>query len=648
MAFVRVSPAYRDVLARQGLASAEDFLHLAGVIYSGHPDRHVILVTLGDGPEALPVFLKKEHRVPWRDRLANAWAGSGLVSQSWREFQLLQTLRDAGIGCPEPLAVGEADGRAFLLLRAVEGSQDLRTFLHEHAGQPRLRRMVARQLGQAVARIHRAGFNHPDVFSKHVLAHWDHARGMAEFHFLDWQRSRCRRRLSWARRWRDLAALDATLASDLASAGDRLACLEAYLGSCGKAGGSLRRAVRGVRRHTAALLRRRRIRELRQPPLPAGAQDLVWLAGEALCVTREFRDALQGQTPPYLLLAESVRPLQDVHRARVPVPGSGWADLVRRSASRPWRWLWSRLRGRPLPSPELEQAATLFRLQRYGLTTPTLLAVGQQHVRPWRTESFLLTQAPEATVGLGDWLASQAGRRRWQVLRAAGEALRRMHEAGCYLDSSSAEDIAELFRVPSESSAPEGRQLLARGVSPWEGGPESGFSPEGAAEAGQGWGFCRPSGPENVSGAVASQGLTPLANDCRPSGAENQGRAGGQTSPLVILGSAAGIRKCHRPSEARAQADLSKIHACLGLLAGGTDALRFFFAYLGRRGWTPKARALARLLLRAPGPLGGLWYERYPLASPGPRRPPAAASPRLAAPGRCRLARAHHGGRPHG
>src|SRR5207244_12712781 len=40
------------------------------------------------------------------------------------------------------------------------------------------------------------------------------------------------------------------------------------------------------------LLERRRIREMRQPLLPLGAQNLIWLKSEELLVTRDFQNEL--------------------------------------------------------------------------------------------------------------------------------------------------------------------------------------------------------------------------------------------------------------------------------------------------------------------------------------------------------------------
>src|SRR5205807_1849887 len=83
----------------------------------GHPDRQAARLTLGAGAEAVAVYLKREHRVPWPVRLANALAGFGFVSRSLREARTLQALGREAIAAPEWLAAGEdGRGRAFLLV----------------------------------------------------------------------------------------------------------------------------------------------------------------------------------------------------------------------------------------------------------------------------------------------------------------------------------------------------------------------------------------------------------------------------------------------------------------------------------------------------------------------------------------------------
>jgi tRNA A-37 threonylcarbamoyl transferase component Bud32 len=406
MAFVEINPKYQDLLCRHGLVGADEFLQLPSVVISGHPDRHVAQVTLGHGPEAVTAFLKREHRVCWKDRLANACAGFGFASKAVHEALLLQLLPRGGVGCPEWLAFGEDDrGRAFVLVRELTGCRDLRVFLEERQGAtPGQRYRFARRLGEALARMHAAGFDHPDLYAKHVLVE-PHTEAI---YLLDWQRSHYRTAIGWRRRRRDLAALHATLADRLVRPRERLACLRAYLRASGRP--LMSGDLRLIGRFADALLRRRHVREQHQTPLGTGTQNLIWLNGEALCVTREFWARCGGELPAWLAACGAAPLAGRLVSAQVELPDGGRAVLVRRRRFQPLRWLWGRLRRRRPASPELRQAGMLFRLQRHGVPTPRLLAVGQRETAPGWLESFLLVEPLPDAAPLGDWLSNSEDR----------------------------------------------------------------------------------------------------------------------------------------------------------------------------------------------------------------------------------------------
>lgn len=455
MKFIDINPRYGAFLHRHGLDSPDRILAHPAVTVSGHPDRNVNRLTLGRDSDALAVFLKREHRFSWKDRLANAWMGSGYISRSYREYLLLQELRQAGIPCPEAVAAGEDDrGQAFLLIKEVQDARDLRAYLEDLPPGVE-RRAFARRLGQELAQIHAAGFDHPDLYTKHVLVRPDDG----SVFFLDWQRSRRWNHLSWRRRARDLALLDATLADHLASEGDRLRCLRAYFQSwvdteVGKNTArisipSFSHFAKRIYLRRRRLQRHRRIRELRQPPLATSYQDLIRIDGESLCVAQTFFATFKCQIPDFLV-TPSHAPWSHVE-----LEVNGWsAHFAQRRESGFLRWLWSRLRGRPFTSPEVRQATTLFRLQRFGLQTPQMLAYGQKFPRPWLSESFLLTEKIGGSVDLFTWLRERpAGlfsvrenHKRRQVLRDAGAALRLLHQADCFLYEE-ASDVGSLFHI---------------------------------------------------------------------------------------------------------------------------------------------------------------------------------------------------------
>ncbi len=460
MAFL-VHPRYRHLLHQCGLATAEDILRLSGVIYGGHPHRHVARVTLGDGPNAIGAFLKKEHRVPLRDRWANAWAGFGFVSKSVREMKLLLSLAEEGLDAPEVLAAGESKGRAFLLLHEVEGAVDLRQFLVRHPS-PRDRNAVLRQLARALARLHDAGFAHSDLYAKHVLVRREQSG--YRLCVLDWQRSRRRGSISWDQRCRDLACLDATLAGSLASDRLRLAFLRQYVqrtrGAHPRKGCHERETqalARRIRELSRGLLQRRKIREQRQPPLKTGKQNLIWLDGEALCVTRQYLQQVEGHVPAWLRAPTKDDMAANAEETRTMVDAGGIVlRFVRRRSNGFWTWLTSKLRCRRFGSPELEQAAAIFRLERHGITCPRLLAVGQRCRRPWQIESFLLTEPVANVTPLCQWLAERGVRpvaHRRCVLRQTGALLRRLHEAGYGLDAQAASTAFGVRELPGQPPA---------------------------------------------------------------------------------------------------------------------------------------------------------------------------------------------------
>ena len=451
-AFVEVQPHYRSLLRRLGFTEARHFLDLSAAVVSGHPGRSVARVALTDGAATIHAFLKRENHVSWTTRLDGAAAGFGFVSRSLREARTLIALAREGVGCPEWLAFGEDErGGAFLLVRETPGVTELRTWLEREA-DPEARLRIARSLGAALAHMHAAGFTHPDVYSKHVLVGADGET----VQFLDWQRSRRRLVLDPDRRARDLAALHATLADELARPRERLACLRAYLAGMQAVGtisakpmGFLRRIVLHARR----LLTRRHIREKRQPPLARGVQEWTRLSGDELCVMPALAAAWPLRSPEWLALErQPLGPGQALLRRWFTTPDGPPALLVRRRRKVAAADLLPWLRGRPPNSPEQRQAELLLRLQRHAIPAPRVLAMGRRSARGW-VESFLLTQPEGGAVRLSLWLARPvrpADRRR--VLVETGALLRRLHDAACYLDENDAIDALAVRASPVERS----------------------------------------------------------------------------------------------------------------------------------------------------------------------------------------------------
>ncbi|HQR43964.1 MAG TPA: lipopolysaccharide kinase InaA family protein [Gemmatales bacterium] len=216
-----VNPQYQTDFWQQGLRQADDFFICSdGVTVGRHAARHVRRITMGE----YQVFLKREEPVKWKDRLEAWWHGFGWCSKARREWQILVRLRERGLPCPEPLAVGEEGNLAFLVVRGFKESYDLPMYL---AFQPTAeeRQTVFRNIGHAIADLHGAGFTHPDLYAKHVFVH----RPTLNVSFVDYQRTRQFKHLTLRTRAQELARLDATLHPGAVPFKERLTVLHAYL-----------------------------------------------------------------------------------------------------------------------------------------------------------------------------------------------------------------------------------------------------------------------------------------------------------------------------------------------------------------------------------------------------------------------------------
>jgi tRNA A-37 threonylcarbamoyl transferase component Bud32 len=416
-----VQTAMVETFRALGLTTPEAFLAIPGEIVSGHPDRHVMRVALAGGRAA---YLKREHCIRWKDRFRNWRANFGWTSKSVREGRILQELEQRGLPGPRWLAFGEdGRGRAFLLLQEAEQAIDLRRAWSDIADLDGL----AIQLGRLCAELHEAGVDHPDLWSKHFLID----PVTQAITLIDWPSATLGKSVSWRRRVRALAALRATLIQP----SNRLAArfLWAYLRvvrtsetlgpGCRKSDVPSFSALAGrIEREAARLLRRRGVRQQRQPPLGPNAQRLIWLDGEALCAIPEVAgDLAPSATQKLLYYPAGHAQVFELNGRTVRLEVSQRRALLGR--------LWSRLRAAAWRAPEVRKARLLFHLERHHVATPKLLAYGQR-CHGLQAGAFLLTEAV-ATTPLRAALQDPDEDNRQLLLGRLAETLNRLHEAGC-------------------------------------------------------------------------------------------------------------------------------------------------------------------------------------------------------------------------
>ena len=287
-----VNPRFDGLVRRHRL---DDFDHvmrtLAGRQPGGHVDRDVRELRLDDDGRMVRLFLKREYKTSVRGRLMNWFAGFGRATRSRREWYVLMALLDAGIGCAEPVVYGERGTIrpvGYLILYEIERSVPLTEYLLGRGPRINLRdrRQLAAHIGHEIARMHEAGITHPDLYSKHVFLSDERAECPARsaacgvrnsehsalrapsselprVSFLDLQRGGIRWSVSLDRRAVDLAALDATLSPELASATDRLTFLQSYLSHV-RPGYDLQTFLAAVRLRAREIADRAKIREMRE------------------------------------------------------------------------------------------------------------------------------------------------------------------------------------------------------------------------------------------------------------------------------------------------------------------------------------------------------------------------------------------------
>jgi tRNA A-37 threonylcarbamoyl transferase component Bud32 len=404
-----VNATFAEPFARAGLSSASALLDLPGEVVSGHPDRHVMRVTVPGAPNAF--YLKRQHVVGWREKWRNRRGGFGWVSRCEREAELLRQLESACLPAPRWSAFGKHGSRAFLLVEEVPGAVDLRRILSEGVLSPVERRALAARIGAALARIHATGFTTPDLTAKHVLVHPE----TLTVTFLDWPSS-SRRAVNETARIDALGALHASLAPGLASRAERMRALRTYAPTTPAV-----KVLQTAARHA----NRRSVRD--QLQLNEGnAQRLVWLAGEAVCAVPEI--AAQW---PRLAIAPPFYGFGPDGASQVRFAGRD-AILVRGRCSAPLGRFRARLRSMPWRSPGVTIGRVLFHLERYGVPAPRLFAFGQRLTGITTAEWFALYETPSG-VPLRTWRRTAPLSARREVLETITGCLAKLHAAGCVL-----------------------------------------------------------------------------------------------------------------------------------------------------------------------------------------------------------------------
>ena len=231
-----VAAGYEAVLRANKLDSLEALFRWAGAESLGKPGlspwRERLRLKVEYRGERYTLYLKRFVDPPWRARRRLRASGTGASSQAGLEWAWMNLLAREGIACAEPVALGEElngsrESRSAILTAEVPG-RSLEAWSREwvHGDRATARRVLA-PLAALVARLHRLGYVHRDLYLSHVF--WDPGSPLeTSLCLIDLQRVLRPRR----RRWmiKDLAALNFSAPAEVFSATYRVRWLKQYLG----------------------------------------------------------------------------------------------------------------------------------------------------------------------------------------------------------------------------------------------------------------------------------------------------------------------------------------------------------------------------------------------------------------------------------
>ncbi len=259
-----ISPKFDRALTQRGFDSLDALMEARTERSLGKHGlatwRERVVVAPSHGLPRL--FIKRYTRPPLKEQLKRVLVGGRSTADI--EWTSIQTLSDLGIAVPPAVACGcerawLAERRSVLVTAEITGiSLERRAtqWLEEGGPEPHTKRAILRGVAEMAARLHGAGLVHRDLYLAHIFVAAEHPP-IPPMTLIDLQRVfRPRWRFE---RWRckDLAALNYSTPTGIASRTERLRWLKCYLGH-ERLTSADRRLVHRVVRKTARIARHSR------------------------------------------------------------------------------------------------------------------------------------------------------------------------------------------------------------------------------------------------------------------------------------------------------------------------------------------------------------------------------------------------------
>ncbi len=228
---------FYNFFKKQGLTTVNDFFALSGQIVDRNRRSEVHKITLGVPPKTF--FLKLHHNFLKR-RKFNPFIKEPMIL---RELKNMALYLKAGISVPLPAAWGvKLDGKevlSFLITPELENFQSLKVIVESEAflQNRNIREQVSKSIASTLAKMHKAGLAHIDLFSWHIFVKI--GAGKVKVAIIDLERTKQQSKLPflasnfYKRTMDDLAALNLTVPWPQVSNSMRLRFFNTYISEGG-------------------------------------------------------------------------------------------------------------------------------------------------------------------------------------------------------------------------------------------------------------------------------------------------------------------------------------------------------------------------------------------------------------------------------
>ena len=237
---MEIKRGFKGLLKDNGFTSFDSFMDFTGgEVLKKITLRSITKFYLSKDSTKYGFYLKR-HRQKRRLKEKVKGVFSALPpSEARKEFDAISALSAANVPCPGAVAYGERSNskevESFLITEALDGYIQLEKMVFDFApplSEPMLKkkRALIKEVAMLAARLHKAGFNHKDLYLTHILAKFDKLSGYS-LKLIDLQR--VERRASGRRRWlvKDISALNYSSPVGIITRTDRLRFFKAYVGS---------------------------------------------------------------------------------------------------------------------------------------------------------------------------------------------------------------------------------------------------------------------------------------------------------------------------------------------------------------------------------------------------------------------------------